>query len=173
MKIFKKGKKWWIDYYVNGKRFRRSVGDTKAEADKVMTKIKYEMMHKRYAIPLDRKISFENFAKVFVEKHVIPNQKSANSTFSRLIPLVEFFGDMNIGSITLDDVDSYIPWRLDQISQRNTPVSKTTVNRELEVLKTMLNSKAKEWGYISSPQIPGVKKFKENQKKRIINFWGF
>ena len=170
MRTFKKGKKWCIDITVNKRRIRKPVADTKAEAEKVLTKIKYEMMHKRYDLPLERKISFLNLAKIYVEKHVVPNQKSAASTLSRLKHLVNFFGDMNVGSITLDEVDSYISWRLGQTSKRKKPVSKTTVNRELEVLKNMLNTKAKDWGYVSRSQIPGVNKYDEYKRERILTY---
>jgi len=48
MGAYKKGKNWYIDFYVNGQRKREMVGPSKKEAELVLGKRKAEVRENRY-----------------------------------------------------------------------------------------------------------------------------
>lgn len=170
MRIFKRKKKWWIDYSHHGERIRVPVSTSKAEAEQVMAKIRADIIFGRYDLPPQKneEIQFVELAKKYFENHVEPKHRSKRSTISRLKPLVSHFGQLPINKITGNEIDGYIAWRSGQESVRKRPISGATVNREIEVLCNMMR-KAYEWGYLSRPMGRRPGKFPERQRERILN----
>lgn len=48
MGVFKKGKNWFIDYYVQGKRKRESIGPSKQLAQTILKKRKVQIAENRF-----------------------------------------------------------------------------------------------------------------------------
>ena len=168
MGIYKRGKVWHIDYYYCGKRFRKGGFLKKSTAEECLTKIKNDILYKTHPLPRDQKIKFEELAKRYIELHSIPNKKSYKSDLSLMKKLVLYFGDFHIGDITKEHVDQYRIERLASISKRRVLVSKTTVNRELALIRGMM-SKAVEWRLITINPINKLKMYQEFPKERILS----
>jgi len=92
--------------------------------------------------------------------HPAPTPQTYESRLKRLEP---FFGKYRLSQISPFLVEKYIRERRSQVTYRKTCVSAATVNRELSVLKRMLNL-AMEWGKAETNPVRQVKFLKEEQK---------
>jgi len=168
MGVFKKNNRWWVDYYVNGSRVRKPISKSKTEAEKVLTKIKSEILHKRYAIPEDKKIKFVDFARKIVENQTKLTKRGFQTYVSLLRNLVEYFGDFFIDEINDYHCEQYKKSMINKkCKKRNKTISPSYINRNLSLLRSLLN-KAVRWGYLSSNPVKKIEFFKEEPKERIL-----
>jgi integrase len=168
MGVFKKNNRWWIDYYVNGRRVRKAISKSKTEAEKVLTKIQSEILHKRYAIPEDKKITFTDFAEKIVENQTKLTKRGRQTYISLLKNLVVYFGDYYIDEINDYHCEQYKRKRIKQKCQKgDKTLSPAYINRDLSLLRSVLN-KAVRWGYLSTNPVKKIEFFKEEPKERIL-----
>jgi len=77
MGVFKKGKSWYIDYYVQGRRKREKIGPSKAQAQVVLQKRKVEIAEGKFLdVQGHQKLKFEDMGKLFLENYSRPNKRS-------------------------------------------------------------------------------------------------
>ena len=158
MGVFRRGKDWWIDYYVQGRRKREKVGESKSLAELALKKRKLEIAEGKFLdIQKQNKIKFKEFAEVYIENYAKPNKSSAWRDEISIEHLNHFFGGKCLYEITPLDIEGYK-------RKRKEEVSTSTVNRELTCLKTIFN-KAKEWGKAKENPVSKVKLFKEENKR--------
>jgi len=144
MGIFKKGKNWYIDYYVNGRRKRECIGPSKKLAETVLHKRKIEIAEGKYLDNNRReKVKFEEMARLFLEYSRVNKKSWKRDCQNRYI-----------NEIDLLSVEKYKMQRLRKVSP-------ATVNREVACLKSLLN-KAVEWGKLERNPIRKIKMLKEN-----------
>ncbi len=153
MGIFKKNNNWHIDYYVNGRRKRESIGPSKELAKKVLQKRKVQIAENKYLdVKRNEKIPFSEMAKLYLEAYSKPNKRSSWRDEISVKHLESFFGTKSLYAITPLDVEQYKKKRVDEVSP-------ATTNRELACLKHIFN-KANEWDKIESNPIASVKLFR-------------
>lgn len=150
MGIYKRpdSNKYWISFYVNGRRIREAVSTKKSEAEKVLTarlnainEGKHPVIKKRKS----KKIKFASFAEKYITDYSKPTKKSYKCDIARLKSLIPYFGDLYIADIENFHIAEYRKLRLQQRAKnRENPVSPATVNRELILLKSILK-KASKW----------------------------
>ena len=75
MGIYKRGKKWYADFYLEGKRIRKAVG-SKKDAENALVAMKADILRGDYRFKRERKIKFEDFADEYLEKYSKVNKKS-------------------------------------------------------------------------------------------------
>jgi integrase len=168
MGVFKKNKQWWIDYYVNGRRVRKPVSKIKAEAEKVLAKTQSDIVHKRYALPKDKKMKFADFAEKYIAEYSKISKRSYRSDISLLKNLMAGFGDFYLDEITDYDCERHKRKRINQKTRKgDKQVATTSINRELGLLRNILN-RAVTWGYLSFNPIKKIEFFKEEPKERIL-----
>jgi len=139
MAIFKKNDSWYIDYYVNGRRKRESVGPNKKQARTVLQKRKVQIAENKYLdIRRFGEIRLNDMNKEYLEIYSKPNKRSYSRDETIIGHLDRFFAGKYLHEITVVDIERYKRERLKQ-------VSKSTVNRELACLKHIFK-KANEWG---------------------------
>ncbi len=162
MAIFKKNDNWYIDYYINGRRKRESIGPNKKQARTVLQKRKVEIAENKFLdVKKNEKILFKDMAKVYLEAYSRPNKKSARRDESCIGNLNRFFGTRYLLEITPLGAEEY---KL----ERKKNVSNATVNRDLTCLKHILK-KAVEWGKITHNPITSIKLLKErNTRTRYL-----
>ena len=102
----------------------------------------------------DRKIRFEDYSTEYLKwskanKTASTYVRDENTTDARLKP---FFKGKYLGSITVKHLEDYKTYRAGLVKPR-------TVNRELDILKSMF-ARATEWGYIKVNPGREVKKLK-------------
>ena len=136
-----KGRVYWIDYYLPCSRRRRErIGPWKKLAEEVLAKKKAEIAENKF---LDKvkmpKIIFKDFAKEYLEWCRI-NNKHPQTKEHRVKLLNDHFGEKLLTDISPLDVEKYKMLRKQKVKTE-------TVNKELTILRHMLN-KAKEWGLL-------------------------
>lgn len=158
MAVYKKGKDWYIDYYVHGRRKREKIGPNKRLAHRVLEKRKVELAEDKY---LDKKkvakILFKDFARYYLETYAVKKRSFKTSFVSSIKKLVSEFGDFYLSEITPRMIEEYQ-------TKRSESVSPATVNRDLARLKHMFN-KAIEWDQAKDNPVIKIKMLRENNRR--------
>lgn len=169
-KTGKLGKKWWIDYYFNGRRIREPVSTNKREAEKVLIQRINAINENRHPILAkrkNRKMKFIDHAERYIREYSKPSKKSYLNDIYRLKNLMPFFGDLYLDEIQTFHMVEYRKIRLQQKARkRDNLVSPTTVNRELLLMSNMLK-KAYEWYELDLKPVK-IELSKEYPKERIL-----
>jgi len=139
MAVHKRGKSYVIDYYVDGRRIRETIGPNKQLAQTVLRKREVQVAENRFLdVRRFPKIRFEDMSREYLEVHSKTNKRSYVRDVAIVKHLDEFFAGKNLDEISPADVEKYKRHRLAK-------VSKSTVNRELACFKHIFK-KANEWG---------------------------
>lgn len=162
MAVFKKGKNWFIDYYMQGRRKRECIGPSKELAETVLKKRKVQIAENKFLdVKKEKKIRFREMARLYLESYSKPNKRSWSRDELSIKHLNVFFGNKYLHEITALDIENY---KL----ERKQKVSPATVNRELACLKHMY-AKAIEWEKADNSPASKVRKFREaNQRVRYL-----
>jgi integrase len=156
MGVFQKGKNWYIDYYVKGRRKRKKIGPSKKLTLQVLNDVQLKIAKGEYLGIFDeKKTPIDEYAKQYL---AFSKANKAWSTYNRrdrfsIDNLLSFFKGKYLFEITPEMIEKYKATRLEKV----TPAS---VNRELACLKHMY-TKAIEWGYVKTNPGKGVKRLKE------------
>jgi len=158
MSVFKKGKNYYIDYYVNGRRKREKVGPNKRQALIVLQKRKVQIAEGKFLdVQRHQKIKFEEMARSYIQNYSKPNKRSSWRDEISFKHLASFFRAKCLHEITPLDVEKYKVQRLEKVAP-------ATVNRELACLKHMFN-KAIEWDKAKENPTLKVKLLREENKR--------
>jgi len=161
--IYKRGGKWWIDYYDRDReRVQESSQSSRcADAEALLTLRKSEILRGVYKRPV--KIPFGEFGERYME-HAKANKRSWLRDEQMLKHLKKFFGtERQLAEIAAADIEGY---KL----HRKAAVSGSTVNRELALLKRMFNL-AIDWDlFLGANPVRKVKFFREfNIGLRVVS----
>jgi integrase len=147
-------KDWYIDYRVNGRRYKRRIGPNKKLAEQVLMDIEVRKAKGEYlGVHEIKKITVVNFLEEYLTWASV--NKAANTyALNRFCAnrLREAFSGY-LSWLTAKQVEEY------KVQRRET-VSPATVNRELALLKHMY-TKAVEWGYLKTNPVKPIKFLKE------------
>lgn len=162
MAIFQKNKKYYIDYYdSHGRRHREAVGTNKRQAEFALAARQRDITLNKFNLNnKTRDISFNDFADKYLE-YAHTHKRSYGRDVTILKWLKAEFGDLHIAKI--------VPWQVEKYkSQRRRCVKAATVNREVALLKRMLNL-AVEWGDLQENPIRSVKLYREDRRgERVL-----
>jgi len=160
-------KKWYYYYRVNGKRIRKVVpyAQSRAEALKVLHAKVADSFRGLHGFKKERKkITFNQLAELYLEKYAKLNKKSWRSGDKSYLDahLCPFFGEEFIADITPLMIEEYR-------EKRRKEVSKSTVNRELAVMRKMFNL-AIDWELAEANPVARIKFYSESdtQKERVL-----
>jgi integrase len=147
-------KDWYIDYRINGKRYKRKIGPNKKLAEQVLMDVEVKKAKGEHlGIQDAKKISIAEFIQEYLAWAQV--NKGANTyALNRFCAdrINETFSGYLAG-LTAKQVEDY------KVKRRQT-VKPATVNRELALLKHMC-TKALEWGYLKANPLKSVKFLKE------------
>jgi len=156
MRIYKRGKCWYVDYTYKGRRIRKKVGHSQKVAELTLNDIELKIAKSEHlGIHESKKVLFEYIAEDYlkfskVNKAFGSYQRDITSLKRNLIP---YFKGSYLTDITARAIEEYKFQRLKKV----TPSS---VNRELACLKHLF-SKAIEWEYCDVNPVKKVKLLKE------------
>jgi integrase len=156
MAIFKKGKNWYIDYYVTGRRKRKMIGPSKKLAEQVLKDVQIKIAKGEYlGVYEEKRVLFKEYAKQYL---AYSKANKSPSTYMRrdrfnINHLTKAFKGRYLFEITPQMIEKYKAKRLENVAPG-------TVNRELACLKHMY-TKAIEWGYLKNNPAKQVKLLKE------------
>jgi len=128
MGVYKRGNIWYIDYYEPmGKRVRKAVGPSRKLAETVLAKYRVQIAEDKFLDKNRRKrISFGEAAEIFLDRSLSSRDFT---TFKHLVP---WFSGKCLTEITPLDIENYKITRARKVRE-------TTVNRELNSLKSFYN----------------------------------
>lgn len=160
--IRKRGKTWYVDYMLDGKRIVRAIGRSKRIAGLALADIEVKIAKKRAGFLItDKKLSeyISEFLS-YIKVHVKP------STVKRYVQIIGHFSDFldtrenspaKLSQITPSIVEQYKFYRLDFVKSQ-------TVNYELTCLHHFFRY-AIEMKYIRSNPTQDIKKIKKPTRK--------
>jgi integrase len=157
--------RWWLDYYTpDGKRRRKLAGKTKADADKLLRQIRTSVDKGEY-VDAATAPGFSDFCDIFMERHGKHKVSYLKNGYP-LERLKTFFGNKNLARITAGDIEQYRLARLADKSARDgkSALKLTTVNREVEMLRSVLG-KAVKWGKLGRNPATQVEDYDEDNKR--------
>jgi integrase len=150
---------WAIDFCLNGRRIRETIGSCRKVAETVLHKRLTEVAENKFLdIRREENIKFKELAEAYMERHAKPYKKGwERSDAVNVRQLVETFGEMRICDIKPLKI-------LDYMSQRSKVVAPATVNREMACFKCIFN-KCIEWEMIRDNPAKRIRIFKLNNKR--------
>ena len=177
IKFYQRGRDgvWWVRYSWQGKREHYSLGTVdEAEAEKEVKKIKYEMalgIHQP-----KKKVIFDNLWGRY-KKEEWPEKKpsSRQRDETSIKCLLKIFGGKTINEETFRErVREYRTKRLrgevraEGISAKRN-ISNATVNREIALLKRIVNLAVYEWRLLRTNPLQNFPMLKEEKRERTIS----
>src|SRR3972149_2550655 len=168
MGIYRKEKSWYLNFYYQGQRYQECIGPvSKTVAKEVEAKRRAEVIEGRYNLN-QKKLTpfFEQFAQQYLEVYSRENKR--HKSYIRDITAINhfntYFTNKRLADITNWQIEKYKAMR------KSKGVKEGTVNRELGIIRHMLNMAVK-WGYLKISPFRGIKLFKENNSRmRILSF---
>lgn len=153
-KITEQNAVYYLDYCHNKKRYREKVGPYKTIAEAALYKRRTQITeNKFFDVSPDGKVKFEDFSKYYFDHHSKRFKKSWITDSYHIKDFNSFFKNKYLSEITAKEIERFQAVRLQK-------VSKSTVNRQLGVLRSMLN-KAVAWGKLQNNPMKTVQFFPE------------
>lgn len=137
-RIYLRGKKYWIAYYVEGKEHRESGGNTKADAKRKLKARLNEIHSDKFIDPRTAKITVNELLDNYLTHLKNKGAKSVSRLTSDLKRIRENFGCYKAINIKPPMVDQYIS------EQLKLGFANATINRGLSALKTAFNLSRKQ-----------------------------
>lgn len=139
----KNGVVYYIDYRINHRRIRKSLGSDRAMAKIQAAEIQKELILGRSINYSLRNISFLEFSKEYLQAtgHRRRVRTAVEEERRLRLSILPFFGELRLKDITQHHIEKWQSWR----SSKNAKPG--TVNRELTSLRAMLLA-AKRWNYL-------------------------
>ena len=159
MTLFKRGNVYWAYVYVDGVRHAKSTGtNNRRQAELIEQRFKDELNLKREGLSqLAPETTFNELTARFLAEAQV-----RSFHLDRLKVLLPYFGETPIGRITKNLA---IAFRRHRHSQKR--ITDTTVNRDLECLRSMLFWALDE-GLISTNPLSRVRMTRERKKPRFV-----
>jgi len=177
MSVFRRGRIWWFNFYVEGIRYQESTGaTTRDEALQAESVRKGELASGQAERRKSHQPGFIDFANKEFEPWCAVEHKDRPSTYSRYMrsikALSNFFGDLSLRSISAGDVERYKIRRSQQPRKHARDgrlVSPAAVNRDLAVLRILFNYAIRLEKVTRNP-VTQVKFFRErNNHMRVLS----
>jgi hypothetical protein len=163
MSIYKRQGRWIADFYIGGrlgKRVRR-VFKLKEHAETFERNEKLKEFKGEIGAKHVSDICLKPFIEKYRELHSPTKSPSSRNRDEYTIShILKFFGNPLLKQLSVESIESYKALRAKKVQI-------TTVNKELDLLKSVLN-RAVDWGYLRVNPATMVKKFKENVKEPIF-----
>jgi integrase len=169
MSLYKRGDVYWTSIWVDGVREMRSLETpNRRQAEKLEQVFKEELHTRRFQLPqLKPEMPFgELYGRFLAEGDVKPYHRD------RAKMLLPFFSETPIGRITKNDIARYRKQRhADHLQKQDKddpkPLSETTINRDIEVIRHLLFWAADE-GFIPANPIARIRMVRERGKRRQV-----
>lgn len=152
MSLYRRGNNpvWYMNIIIGDERINKSTGKTnKKEAQMVEALERHNLLQEKTLTARDklaRTLLSEAVKQVYETRW--KNNKDGKQSKARAERIVEVLGDPPVGKI---DHEAFYKIKLHLEAKSNKPA---TVNRSLEILKTLLRFTKQEWDYIKLSRVP-------------------
>jgi len=159
----KRNGKYFVDYRVNGKRVRKSVGKSKKDAELALKDIEVKLAKNELGfLPKDQKLE-----KLFQEYLTYSKTNHAPSSYKRYRAIIDNFKSFlseypylaKISQLNVKVFENYKTFRK-KLGKAN-----KTINMELDTLRAMFYLAIK-WNYTKINPVVGITKLKEDTHKK-------
>jgi len=169
MSLYKRGNVYWTALWNEGERTMRSLETSnRRQAETLEQRLRDELHTKRFQLPnFKPEMPFgELYARFLAEGEVKAYHRD------RAKMLLPFFSETPIGTITKNDIARYRKYRHEEHRRKSKqsdtkPLSETTVNRDIEVIRHLLFWAADE-GFIPANPIARIRMVRERGKRRPV-----
>jgi len=161
----KRGKVWYFEFMYQGRRYYVKIGAvSKTTAKEIANEVRARIIRGEWIPERKKSVKFSCAADVYINWY--RNESAARESTRReherrVRLLVEFFGTYELDQIDRFLIEKYKRKRLEE------GVKKTTVNRELTVLRSIL-ARAKDFGMWEG-NLPKIEKFR-NEEEEVVRF---
>src|SRR5712692_9255058 len=133
--LYKRGKTWWLSYYVKGKRVRESANTSdRGEARRRVQARLGQIAEGRYVGPAADRVTFEDLVQGLLADYRANGKKTLRWAERRVcLHLAPFFGGRKAQEITSAHAQAFIAKRQEE------GASNGEINRETTLLKRMYN----------------------------------
>ncbi len=164
MGVYKVGNNWYIDFYMEGKRYKESVGPVNRTIAKEKLVIrKREVIQGQYK-PKAAQVPFEKMKEQYLE-YSEANKKPSSCARddSSMKHLERYFSGKRLSDIAPFLIEKY------KVQRQGEKAAPATINRELGCLRHMFNMAIK-WGKSQKNPVREVRFLKEpKEKDRILS----
>lgn len=157
--------------------------ENKTEGNKLLKQLLRDLETEGEKVIDAEKITFRQLANIYSDRKLIAAEyqgdtkvrglRSYKIQLGYLNTLIEHFGGLRVRAITHSDLEDYRAKRLQTPSRRRTPLSLASVNRELTLMRSLLNF-AKRKGWISRSPFdtgdPLINVADEVKRERVLTF---
>ncbi len=180
-RMFRRGKTWYVDFYINGERYRESTSQSvKWKAEEYLNKRQFELTNNPAEEQIIYNYTFEEAASEWLANYskVYHSQSHYEGNINRLnTHILPYFGNKNLSNIIHKDILRFLSVmkskevmvrkkskRTDQYVKVSTgkPLSAKQINLTLDTLRLVL-AYAESNNYIESNPAYGVKKLKSQK----------
>lgn len=164
-KLYKRGKHYWVTYEDNGKRIRKSLKTANKQfAEAYVGELSAKIIRKNLNLE-SKDRDLKQFVQEYIEYCRLNHsrrtyEKDCDVINRLLVPFLEKHKIAKISQINTILIEKYKAHRLEEIQE-------VSVNREIDIIKAMLN-RAVEWNYLHENPVKRVKKLPV--KKRAIRY---
>lgn len=146
-RVFRRGRKWWIAFYVSGHEYRESAGPTREIARRRLQRRRREVEAEEWLVTEDS-LTVAQLLTGYETNLELRGKKSLASVRSHLKPLREAFGQLLARDLTTAEVESF------QVRRVRLGKAQATVDRETEALLAAFNSARKRKLISRVPYLP-------------------
>jgi len=144
MPVYQQNGRWYFKIQIRGKRYNRAVPEatSKTKAEQAEAVFKGELLQGRYNLAENKgELLFEKLAEIYLD-YSKTTKLSYKSDVSTLKKLQAFFNGKRLNEISPILIESYRSMRKKQkkgSGEKAKTLKNSTINREVEVLRKMLN----------------------------------
>ncbi|MFA6029226.1 MAG: tyrosine-type recombinase/integrase [Elusimicrobiota bacterium] len=154
----KKGRYWYLDYAVDGRRVRKRVGKSKRLAELALADVQVKLERKELGFTAKDR-ALDDFLREYL---AYSKGNKAPQSYARDIRILKLFTEFlqvdRLSAVTAARLEAYKAHRREQGNKVS------TINRELNTIKAMLN-KAVAWGALPQDPAKSVQKFREPRRQ--------
>lgn len=167
--IYSKNNRWYYNFMLKGKRYHKAIPEASCqkEAEEYLMILKGKILAGESIITKNRgKMAFTDLTEIYM-KYSRAKKSSSNSDDAHIKRFEKFFQRKQIRSIKAYDIEEFLEYCKKVKKQNGKPLSNTTINKGLEILKKMFNI-AIDNDLIEKNPCKGVTKLK--QKQHVIRY---
>ncbi len=161
----RKSRVWWMSYMIGKSQRCESTKTTNRRlAERIWTKRITEITEGRFRLPRTHGPGFEEFSKQFLDSIRHPNTSKRYAT--SIVSLKAHFGDIALPDLNPEGIDEFKEARLAN------KVRAATVNRDLAVLRRMLNiaERKRLIGFNPFREVEMLEESKERRQPHILTY---
>ena len=169
MGVYRRGRAWYIDYYVDDQRIREKVGPSKREAIDYLGKIKALIREHRYwDVKKGTTLTFKELSSWYLGLDKVKAKKSYNRDVEHVRKLNRHFGSIVVSNITPTMAEAYIAKRQEESSKLGRKYNFATINREVACAKTVFYKAIRD-GKVDTNPFARIGKLTETKRDRVLS----